>query len=74
MAVIGSLILLVPMIVLSFVTSRTWSLITTALFVLFFAFALALFSNASNQEILAVAATYSAVLVVFVGNLLQQQH
>jgi hypothetical protein len=70
MAVIGGVMLLVPMVVLSFVTSRTWSLVTTSLFVLSFAFALAVFSNASNQEILAVAATYTAVLVVFVGNLL----
>jgi hypothetical protein len=59
MAVIGGVMLLAPMIVLSFVTSRTWSLITTSLFVLSFAFALAVFSNASNQEILAVAATYT---------------
>ncbi|PMD55039.1 uncharacterized protein K444DRAFT_696407 [Hyaloscypha bicolor E] len=66
MAVIGGVMLLVPMIDLSFVTSRTWSLITTSLFVLSFAFALAVFSNASNQEILAVAATYTAVLVVFI--------
>ena len=62
--------LLVPMVVLSFVTSRTWSLVTTSLVVLSFAFALAVFSNASDQEFLAVAATYTAVLVVFVGNLL----
>jgi hypothetical protein len=70
MAVIGGVMLLAPTIVLSFVTSRMWSLITTSLFVLSFVFALAVFSSASNQEILALAATYTAVLVVFVGNLL----
>jgi hypothetical protein len=68
MSIIGGVLLLAPMIVLSFlVKSRTWSLVATSLFVVAFALILALSTHATNQELVASTAAYSAVLVVFVG-------
>jgi len=68
--VIGGVLLLAPMTTLSFLSqmeSRTWPLVATSLFVLVFTIILALTTRATNQELVAATAAYSAVLVVFVG-------
>lgn len=67
-ALFGGIFLLVPMIAMAYINATRYLLIATVLFVLFFAFILALSSKASNQELVAATAAYAAVLVVFVGN------
>ncbi|KAK4552288.1 hypothetical protein LTR86_010458 [Recurvomyces mirabilis] len=67
-ALAGGRSLLVPMIIMSLVPGLTCQLVTTSVFVLAFALGGALFSELKPAEILAVAAGYAAVLVVFVGS------
>lgn len=69
-AVVGGLLLLVPMTVLSYITEFKWVLVVTFLFVIFFSLALAAVSSASNDQIMAATAAYGAVIVVFIANLL----
>ena len=66
-ALFGGLALIVPMIIMKLVPTRTAVLVTTCSFVLGFALAIALWSNLRHNETLAVTAAYAAVLVVFVG-------
>jgi hypothetical protein len=73
-ALVGGIFLLLPMIVLSFITSKNYLLLTTVLFVLVFSISLGLISKASNQELVAATAAYAAVLVVFVGNNIDLKH
>lgn len=73
-AVTGGLFLLVPMIIMSFKTSREACLITTSVATVVFSLILANYTTASNDTLLAVTATYAAVLVVFVGNALAHLH
>jgi hypothetical protein len=67
MALLAGLFLLTPMVALSYINSKEFSLITTCLFVVVFAIVLSLASKASNQEVITATAAYAAVLVVFVG-------
>jgi uncharacterized membrane protein YagU involved in acid resistance len=69
-AVIGGLLLLVPMSVLSFVTAFKWVLVVTFLFTIVFSLALSIVSRASNEQMMGATAAYGAVLVVFVANIL----
>jgi len=64
---IGGATLLVPMIIMSFATSRAAHLIVTCIFVLGFAFVFSISARATNQELLGATAAYAAVLVVYVG-------
>jgi hypothetical protein len=64
---IGGATLLIPMIIMSFATSKTSHLIVTSIFVLGFAFLIAVGTKASNYELLGATAAYAAVLVVYVG-------
>ena len=66
-ALFAGIFLLAPMIALSYIGSKKWSLATTCLFVLAFAVIASFASKATNQELLAATAAYAAVLVVFVG-------
>jgi hypothetical protein len=66
-ALVAGVFLLVPMIVLSYIKSKKYCLITTCMFVLVFAAIASLATKASNHELLTATATYAAVLVVFVG-------
>lgn len=66
-ALVAGVFLLVPMIILSYIRSKKYCLITTCLFVLVFAAIASLATKASNHELLTATATYAAVLVVFVG-------
>jgi VIT1/CCC1 family predicted Fe2+/Mn2+ transporter len=67
-ALVGGIFLLAPIILMTYIESRRYMLLTTCLFVLFVATTLALASKASNQELLGATTAYAAVLVVFVGN------
>jgi hypothetical protein len=66
-SVTAGLFLLVPMIVLSFITSQKARLGTTVAFVIVFAVVLGRFSKATNDALMGATAAYAAVLVVFVG-------
>jgi hypothetical protein len=66
-SLIGGAFLLVPMSILTFVKPPKYQLLTVALFVLVFAIAIALGSEATNHQLLAATAAYSAVLVVFIA-------
>ena len=68
--IFGGLILLVPLVVLTFIQSNHYRLLATTFFTFAFVLFLAFFSKASNQELIATTAGYTAVLVVFVGSAL----
>jgi VIT1/CCC1 family predicted Fe2+/Mn2+ transporter len=67
LAISGGALIIVPIIIMSFDTSRTKSLITISIAVLFFAFVLGAITRSKGSEIFIATATYAAVLVVFVG-------
>jgi hypothetical protein len=60
----------VPIIIMSFLTTKNAYLITASLFVVAFAAFLSSTSTASNHKILAGSVAYAAVLVVFIGSAL----
>jgi hypothetical protein len=66
-AFVGGLFLLVPMIIMTFVEDSHERLIIVVASVIVFSLAVALTSVASNQELVAATAGYTAVLVVYVG-------
>jgi hypothetical protein len=66
----GGTTLLVPMILMSFYTSRAACLIITSVWVLGFGAFMAVFTSATKDALIASTAAYAAVLVVFVGNAL----
>jgi hypothetical protein len=63
----GGVLLLIPLIVLTFIKSTNYRLLAVSLFVLMFVALISVFSRASNQELAGATAAYAAVLVVFVG-------
>ena len=68
MAVLGGVLLVVPVVIMSFETSRTRSLITLSAAVMIFALVVAVLAvKGSAYEILAATAGYAAVLSVFLG-------
>ncbi|KAK5718113.1 hypothetical protein LTR17_015835 [Elasticomyces elasticus] len=69
-AFFGGASLLVPMIIMTFRTSRTARLVTVCVATLLFAYAIALFTSAKKQDILGATAAYAAVMVVYVGTVL----
>lgn len=66
-AITGGVFLLVPMIIMTFATNAHMRLVVLSVAVLWFAVSVALVSKATNQELIAATAAYSAVLVVYVG-------
>ena len=68
--IVGGLMLLVPLVVLTFIENNHYRLLAATFFTLAFVLVIAGFSNASNQELIAATAGYTAVLVVFVGSAL----
>ncbi|KAF4632381.1 hypothetical protein G7Y89_g5749 [Cudoniella acicularis] len=70
-AVIGGLLVLVPMAALSYITSLHWILIAAFLFTFNFSVAVAIVSKASNDQVIAATAAYGAILVIFVANRIQ---
>ncbi|KAN0112383.1 hypothetical protein V8E51_005334 [Hyaloscypha variabilis] len=71
-AVIGGLLVLVPMAALSYITSLHWILIAAFLFTFIFSVAVAVTSRASNDQVIAATAAYGAILVIFVANRIQK--
>ncbi|KAK3645746.1 hypothetical protein LTR56_008933 [Elasticomyces elasticus] len=69
-AFFGGASLLVPMIVMTFRTSRTARLVTVCVATLLFAYAIALLKPVNKQDILGATAAYAAVMVVYVGTAL----
>lgn len=68
MAIFGGAALVVPMLIMSLRPSKLTGLLTTSLFVVGVAVALAWFmKDAAPKDVLAATAAYAAVLVVFVG-------
>ncbi|KAF2094139.1 hypothetical protein NA57DRAFT_80556 [Rhizodiscina lignyota] len=68
MAVLGGASLLVPMLIMTFFKSQTARLVTVSVAVLLFGIILSIGTRASNQELLAATAAYTAVMVVYVGS------
>lgn len=66
-AMLGGASLIVPVVLMTFLTTRNQHLIITSVFTVAFALGVSFVSTASNQEVLAGTAAYAAVLVVFVG-------
>jgi len=66
-AITGGVFLLVPMIIMTWVTDAHVRLIVVSVAVLWFAISVAVVSKATNQELIGATAAYSAVLVVYVG-------
>ena len=64
----GGLILIVPVLLMSFFLGVNSRLIITCCFVVGFAVLIGIFTKATNQEVLAATAVYTAVLVVFVAD------
>ena len=62
----GGLILIIPMILMTFLTRHHTRLIVVCCFVVVFASLIGIFTRATNQEVLAATAVYTAVLAVFV--------
>ena len=62
----GGLILIIPMIMMTSLTRRDARLIIVCCFVVGFAALIGIFTRATNQEVLAATAVYTAVLAVFV--------
>lgn len=67
MAIAGGLMLIIPMLIMTLVPSRTTSLLTVSIAVLIFSVLVAIASTAKPQEVLGATAAYAAVLVVFIG-------
>lgn len=68
MALFGGLALTVPMLIMTLHQSKVTSLVTTSVFVIAVAVALAWFmKDAQAKDIIGATAAYAAVLVVFVG-------
>jgi hypothetical protein len=66
-AVSGGALLVVPMVIMSFNTNRTKSLVTVSVSVLLFGFFLGAVMRSKSAQTFVATATYAAVLVVFVG-------
>jgi VIT1/CCC1 family predicted Fe2+/Mn2+ transporter len=71
-AIIGGLLVLVPTAALSYTTALHWILIATFLFTLIFSVAVAVMSEASNDQVIMATAAYGGILVVFVANTIQK--
>jgi hypothetical protein len=66
-AITGGVFLLVPMILMTFITSPHYRLIIVSVATLRFSISLGIVSHATNQELLGATAANTAVLVVYVG-------
>lgn len=67
MAILSGVLVLVPIIALSYIESLGYRLLTTCLFVMVFAIVASLAVTGTNNELITITAAYAAVLVVFLG-------
>lgn len=72
-AIVGGLLVLVPIAVLSYITAFKWVLVVTFAFTIVFSVGLSIMSRATNDQIIMATAAYGAVLVVFVANILTEK-
>lgn len=68
LALCGGLFLLVPMIIMNFVSRQNIKLLVASLFVVAFAAFMVSLKKTSSMEVFGGVAAYAAVLVIFVGN------
>jgi hypothetical protein len=66
-AITRGVFLLIPMVLMTFITCPHYRLIIVSVPVLWFSTSLGVVSHATNQELLGATAAYTAVLVVYVG-------
>jgi len=66
-ALASAVVIIVPIVVMSFGGSREKSLVVTSVAVVAFGFVMAAVVKASSESVFIATATYAAVLVVFVG-------
>jgi hypothetical protein len=66
-AALAGTFLVVPLIILSFQTSKGSHLVTVSVCIVVFSLLISLSSKASNYETMAASAAYAAVLAVFVS-------
>jgi hypothetical protein len=71
MSFMSVIFLIVPMFALTYIQGTGYILLTAALFAVVFAILVAVSSRARNHEVFGVTAAYAAVLMVFVGNAIQ---
>ncbi len=69
-AMVGGSFLLVPIIIMNCGHDQNWLLVTACVATILLSLFLAFMAQATNQDILAGSACYTAVLVVFVGTAL----
>ena len=62
------------MCALTYIQPTAYILLTASLFSLIFGLIAAVSSNARTHEVFGVTAAYAAVLMVFVGNAIQNSH
>ncbi|KAI0188488.1 hypothetical protein EV127DRAFT_497834 [Xylaria flabelliformis] len=67
-AIIAAIFLIVPLIILSYQSSKNIQLIIVSSFIVVFSFLVGIMLKISNLETMAVAAAYAAVIVTFVSN------
>lgn len=67
-AVFAGSFLVVPLVVLSFQTSKESHLVTVSVCIVVFSLLVSLLSKASNYETMAASAAYAAVLAVFISD------
>jgi hypothetical protein len=67
MAVVSGILLLVPVIVLSYIETKGYRLLATCLFVLVFAILASVAVTGTNNELVTATAAYAAILVVFLA-------
>jgi vacuolar-type H+-ATPase subunit I/STV1 len=65
--------LVVPMVVLTYINSVGHTLLAASLFAVVFAGVIIMSTSATSQDIFTITYAYAAVLVIFVGNALQQK-
>jgi hypothetical protein len=70
-AIAACVLLVVPLVILNYQGRRAAHLVTVSVCIVVFSLLVSLASKASNQETMAAAAAYAAVLVVFVGSVPQ---
>ena len=73
MAIAGGLFLIVPMLIMVFVGTRSATISTTCGAIAFAALGLTFAPTLEPKDVLAASAAYAAVLTVFVGTSLPQQ-
>ena len=73
-ALMSVIFLIIPMFALTYIQKTGFILLTASLFSLVFGLVAAVSSRAHAHEVFGITAAYAAVLMVFVGNAIQNNH